>query len=120
MPRCIFCKIVDREVPASIIFEDDEVIAFDDSNPKAPVHVLIIPKVHIETVNNIQAIHHELVGKMFSVASLIAKQLNIAEDGYRLLMNCNKHGGQEVYHIHLHLLGGKQLAWNPAGLKEPG
>ena len=113
MPDCIFCKIINKQIPANIIYEDKDIIAFDDINPKAPVHKLIIPKLHIETVNHIETQHQNLLGKIFTTAANIAKQLNIADDGYRLLMNCNKHGGQEVYHIHLHMIGGKQLTWNP-------
>lgn len=113
MSDCIFCKIINKHIPATIIYEDEHVIAFDDISPKAPIHKLIIPKQHIETVNNIEPSHAALVGKLFIVAAKIAKQLTIADDGYRVIMNCNKHGGQEVYHIHLHLIGGKQLSWTP-------
>lgn len=113
MSDCIFCKIIEKQIPSNIIYEDDNTIAFDDINPKAPIHKLIIPKLHIETINHIEPKHQLLIGRLFTAASKIAKQLNIADDGYRVLMNCNKHGGQEVYHIHLHLIGGKQLAWSP-------
>lgn len=113
MSDCIFCKIVNKQIPAKIIYEDEHVIAFDDINPKAPIHKLIIPKQHIETINHIKPEDQELIGRLFTTASVIAKQLDIAESGYRVLMNCNKHGGQEVYHIHLHMIGGKQLSWNP-------
>ena len=109
MSDTIFSKIIKRELPADIVYEDDDVLAFRDINPQAPVHVLVIPKVEIATANDIQPDQAELIGKMFLAAQKIAGDEGIAEDGYRLAMNCNKHGCQEVFHIHLHLLGGKQL-----------
>jgi histidine triad (HIT) family protein len=113
MSDCLFCKIVDQSIPSNIVFEDDNVLAFEDINPKAPVHILIIPKQHISTINDIKSEHDALIGQMYLAAKMIAKEKSIAEDGYRAVMNCNRHGGQEVYHIHLHLLGGKQLTWPP-------
>jgi len=113
MSDCLFCKIVERSIPSNIVFENDHVLAFEDINPKAPVHILIIPKQHIATINDIKSEHGALVGKMYLAANTIAREKSIACDGYRVVMNCNKHGGQEVYHIHLHLLGGKQLTWPP-------
>lgn len=110
----IFKKIIDKEIPAEIIFEDGEVLAFKDINPQAPHHILIIPKIEIPTANDIQSNHDALVGKMVRKAADIAKELGFAEEGYRLVMNCNKDGGQEVYHIHLHLIAGRKLTW-PAG-----
>lgn len=109
MPETIFSKIIKREIPANIVYEDEEVLAFRDINPMAPTHVLIIPKVEIATVNDIQPDQAELIGKLVLVAKLIAQQEGIAEDGYRLVINCNQHGCQEVFHLHLHLIGGKQL-----------
>ncbi|MCP4487041.1 MAG: histidine triad nucleotide-binding protein [Gammaproteobacteria bacterium] len=109
MSETIFSKIIKREIPADIVFENDEVLAFRDINPKAPVHVLIIPKTEIATVNDIQPEQAELVGKLLLAAQHIAKQEGIAEDGYRLMINCNQHGCQEVFHLHLHLIGGRQL-----------
>jgi len=109
MPETIFSKIVNREIPADIVYEDDEIMAFRDISPKAPVHVLIIPKIEIATVNDIQPEQAELVGKMFLAAQKIANQEGIAEDGYRLVINCNRHGCQVVFHLHMHLIGGKQL-----------
>jgi histidine triad (HIT) family protein len=109
--ECIFCKIIKKEINANILYEDDEIIAFDDVNPKAPVHILIIPKKHIATLNDIHQDDTLLAGKLMKKASDIASDLNIAEAGYRVVMNCNKEGGQEIYHIHLHLLGGKLLTW---------
>jgi histidine triad (HIT) family protein len=109
----LFLKIIAREIPADIVYETDEVFAFRDINPQAPLHVLIIPKVHIATMNDLDASHHELVGKLFEAAKKIAQSEGVAEDGYRVVMNCNAAGGQAVYHIHLHLLGGRQMGWPP-------
>lgn len=109
MPETIFSKIVNHEIPADIVYEDDEIMAFRDISPKAPVHVLIIPKIEIATVNDILPEQAELVGKMFLAAQKIARQEGIAEDGYRLVINCNRHGCQVVFHLHMHLIGGKQL-----------
>ena len=113
MSETLFEKIVAREIPADIVYEDDELLAFRDIEPQAPVHVLIIPKHRIATLNDLEANHAELVGKMVLVAGKIAKDEGIAEDGYRLNLNCNEQGGQSVYHIHLHLLGGRQMKWPP-------
>ena len=105
----LFLKIIDREIPADIVYETDELLAFRDIAPKAPTHILIIPKVHIRTVNDIEPQHSELIGKMVLAAAELADQEGIAEDGYRLVVNCNRAGGQLVFHLHLHLLGGRQL-----------
>lgn len=110
----IFTKIINREINASIVFEDDEVLAFNDVNPQAPVHVLIIPKKEIATLNDLTAADAQVVGKLHLVAAQIAREKGIAEEGYRVVMNCNEQGGQSVYHIHLHLMGGRQMSW-PAG-----
>lgn len=110
---CIFCKIINGEIPAEIIYEDKQVIAFDDLYPKAPVHKLIIPRKHIATINDIEETDKELIGHMFYVAKELATKFDIAESGYRTLMNCNAGGGQEVFHLHLHLLGGRQMSWPP-------
>ncbi len=109
MSETIFSKIIRYEIPADVVYEDDEIMAFRDINPQAPVHVLIIPKIEIATVNDIQPEHAELIGKMVLTAQKIAIQEGIAEDGYRLVINCNKHGCQVVFHMHMHLIGGKQL-----------
>lgn len=106
---CLFCKIIKREIPATIRYEDDDMIAFDDINPKAPYHFLIVPKKHICTLNDLSEQDVPLVGKLIKKASELAKDLGIAESGYRTLFNCNKDGGQVVFHIHLHVLGGKRL-----------
>ncbi|ROR11392.1 purine nucleoside phosphoramidase [Erwinia sp. JUb26] len=105
----IFSKIIRREIPSDILFQDELVTAFRDISPQAPSHILIVPNVLIPTANDVQAEHEAALGRMITVAAKIAKQEGIAEDGYRLIINCNKHGGQEVYHIHLHLVGGRPL-----------
>lgn len=110
---CIFCKIAAGEVPAGIEYQDDDVIAFRDLNPQAPHHILIIPKTHYSTLNDVPSQDSAVLGKLVSVATAIAKKLSLAEDGYRLTMNCNSAGGQSVYHIHLHLLAGRQMSWPP-------
>ena len=113
MSDCLFCKIRDREIPADIIFENDDVLAFNDVNPQAPVHLLIIPKKHISTVNDIIDDDHLLMGKLFSAAKLIASQRGVSDDGYRLVVNCNEKAGQTVFHIHMHLLADRALTWPP-------
>lgn len=105
----IFSKIIRREIPSDILFQDELVTAFRDISPQAPSHILIVPNVLIPTANDVKAEHEAALGRMITVASKIAKQEGIAEDGYRLIINCNQHGGQEVYHIHLHLVGGRPL-----------
>ncbi len=106
---CVFCKIVNGEIPAKVVYEDDTVMAFYDINPQAPVHILIIPKEHIPTLNDLEQKHKELVGYIFLVAKKIAQDMGFAEKGYRVLVNCNSDGGQEVYHLHFHLFAGKPL-----------
>lgn len=110
---CLFCKIINKEIPAQIIYEDDQVIAFNDISPQAPTHALIIPRKHISTLNDIESNDSALVGHMVKSAAQIAKQMGFAENGYRTVFNCNQDGGQTVYHIHLHLLGGKAMGWPP-------
>ena len=105
----LFLKIIEREIPADIVYETDDLLAFRDIAPKAPTHIRIIPKTHIRTVNDIEPEHAELVGKMFLVAAELADQEGIAQDGYRLVVNCNRNGGQVVFHLHMHLLGGEKL-----------
>lgn len=113
MSDTIFGKIVRREVPADIVYEDDHVLAFRDLNPQAPVHVLFIPKAEIATLNDLTPEHAELVGRLVLAAASYAKKEGFAERGYRTVLNCNRDGGQSVYHIHLHLLAGRQMAWPP-------
>lgn len=109
----IFDKIINREIPADIIYEDEHVLAFKDINPQAPIHFLVIPKRQIATANDINEDNAELVGRLYVAAAKIAKEQNFDEQGYRCVMNCNEHGGQTVYHIHLHVLAGKALGWPP-------
>ena len=109
MSDTIFAKIIERQLPADIVYEDDDIIAFRDINPQAPVHVLIVPKTPIATVNDIEPGQAELIGNMVLVAQKIALDEGIADDGYRLVINCNRHGGQVVFHLHMHLMGGQQL-----------
>jgi len=106
---CLFCKIANKEIPAKIIYEDDLVISFRDINPQAPTHVLTVPKKHITTPNDAEAEDQFLLGHMMLTGTKLAAELGIDESGYRLIMNCNKEGGQTVFHIHLHLMGGRQL-----------
>ena len=113
MSDTIFTKIINKEIPADILYEDDDVIAFRDVNPQAPVHFLVIPKQPIATVNDIQPDQAELVGKMVLTAAKVAAEEGIAEDGYRLVMNTNEQGGQVVFHIHLHVMGGRRMTWPP-------
>lgn len=108
-PSCIFCKIAARQLPGDIVFEDDEMIAFNDIGPQAPVHVLIIPKRHVSTVNELTDEDAALIGRLTLRARAIAAARGVAESGFRLILNCNAEGGQTVYHVHLHLLGGRPL-----------
>lgn len=113
MSDTIFTKIINREIPADIIYEDEFVLAFNDINPQAPVHFLVIPKKPIATINDITEEDEALVGKLYRAAASIASEVGFAEDGYRAVMNCNQYGGQTVYHIHLHVLAGKPMGWPP-------
>lgn len=110
---CLFCKIAAGDIPADKVFEDDDVVAFRDINPAAPTHILIIPKKHIATINDATAEDQSLLGKMMLVAKDIAAQEGVDDQGFRLTLNTNSHGGQSVYHIHLHLLAGRQMQWPP-------
>ena len=113
MSDCLFCKMVAGEIQPDVVFEDDEVLAFRDVNPQAPVHVLVIPKSHIATTNDLDADNAHLLGRLYLAAKKIAADEGIAESGYRTVMNCNAGAGQSVYHIHLHLLGGRAMGWPP-------
>ena len=113
MEKTIFQKIIDREIKADIIFENGNIIAFNDVNPVAPIHILIVPKKLIESINSIMEEDSKLIGEMFLVAKELAKKLKINESGYRTVFNTNNDGGQTVYHIHLHLIGGRKLDWPP-------
>ncbi|MFT2109665.1 histidine triad nucleotide-binding protein [Marinomonas sp. 2405UD68-3] len=110
---CLFCKLVAKEIPATILFEDEDVIAFEDIMPQAPVHFLVIPKKHISTLNDIKDTDSAIIGKLPIIASKIAKEKKVDQSGYRVVMNCNEDGGQTVYHIHMHVLAGKQMTWPP-------
>lgn len=110
---CLFCKIIAGEIPSSKVYEDDLVYAFNDISPAAPTHVLIIPKNHISSANELNEENAAIVSHIFLVAGKIAKQLGIAENGYRIVNNCGKDGGQTVGHLHFHLLGGRNLGWPP-------
>ena len=110
---CLFCKIIKREIPAAIVFEDDQMIAFNDINPQAPTHVLIVPKRHIETLTDLTEGDDELVGTLVRRAAAIATERGFAASGYRTVFNTNRDAGQTVFHIHLHLLGGRSMTWPP-------
>ncbi len=110
----IFSKIIKREIPADIVYETDDVLAFRDINPQAPVHILIIPKIEIPKITDLDGEKHaQLLGKLFDAANKLAKEMNIDKDGFRLVFNCGDNGGQEVYHLHMHLLGGRKMTWPP-------
>lgn len=111
--ECIFCKIAAGEIPAKIIYQDEKIMAFDDLFPKAPQHKLIIPRKHLATLNDMEMEDKDLLGHMMFVAKQLAHEVGIAESGYRVLVNCNGDGGQEIFHLHLHLLGGRSLRWPP-------
>jgi histidine triad (HIT) family protein len=113
MSDCIFCKLVSGEIQPDVVLETDEVLAFRDMDPQAPTHVLVIPKRHISTLNDLGPDDAELVGKLYLVAQQVAADEGLSESGYRTVMNCNRDGGQTVFHIHLHLLGGRPMSWPP-------
>jgi len=110
---CLFCRIASGEIPASIVYQDERVVAFRDINPQAPVHVLLIPRRHIGTLNDLSPDDDGIVGEMVRRAAAIAGELGLSERGYRTVFNCNADAGQTVFHIHLHLLGGRKMAWPP-------
>jgi len=112
MTDCLFCKMVAGEIKPDVVYEDEQVLAFRDNNPKAPTHILVIPKQHVATLNDLQ--DAKLAGYLLQIVAQIAATEGIAEAGYRTVINCNNEGGQEVYHLHLHLLGGRPMTW-PAG-----
>jgi histidine triad (HIT) family protein len=113
MTECLFCKIVSRTIPAVLIYEDDMVIAFDDINPQAPAHTLVIPRKHLASMAELRDSDVELLGRLMSAGNTIARQKGIADSGYRFVVNTGAHGGQTVFHIHLHVLGGRHMAWPP-------
>jgi len=113
MTECLFCKVRDGEIPADMVYENDAVIAFRDVNPQAPTHILIVPKKHIATVNDLDEADAPVTGEMYLAAKRIATSEGIDEDGYRLVVNCNSCAGQTVFHIHMHMLGGRAMTWPP-------
>lgn len=110
---CLFCKIIAGEIPATKVFEDEHLVAFNDINPQAPMHVLVVPRAHVATLNDLQASNDALVGEMVRRAAAIAGERGYAGRGYRTVFNCNAEAGQTVFHIHLHVLGGRPLGWPP-------
>lgn len=108
---CIFCQIAERKLPAKIVYEDDQVFAFNDINPQAPVHLLVCPKKHISTLNDVTANDHPTLGRLFETAANLAKQFGVHERGYRTVFNVNREAGQTVFHLHLHVIGGRILGW---------
>ncbi len=110
---CLFCKIAAGDIPANIVHHDEDVVAFEDINPQAPHHVVIIPRRHIATLNDLDDRHEAVFGKLATTASKLAAERGFAADGYRLVVNCNSAGGQTVFHLHMHLLGGRSLTWPP-------
>ncbi|MBI4650866.1 histidine triad nucleotide-binding protein [Candidatus Desantisbacteria bacterium] len=113
MENCIFCKIVKREIPGKIVYEDNEIIAIEDINPQAKIHILIIPKKHISTILDITEDDSSLIFKIHKIINKLAKDTGCSENGFRVVLNCNKDGGQAVYHIHYHLIGGRKMDWPP-------
>ena len=110
---CLFCKIVNKEVPAKILFEDDDVLAFHDINPGAPTHLLVIPKRHVASLNEVGAGEVELLGKVVAAGRRVAEETGIAEKGYRVVINTGPNAGQTVFHVHMHVIGGRALSWPP-------
>jgi len=110
---CLFCRIASGEMDTDFVYEDEQLIVFKDINPQAPVHLLIVPKKHISDLNNLQSADNDLIGHVYQIAKKMAAEHDIAESGYRLVSNCGEQGGQTVYHIHFHLLGGRELQWPP-------
>ncbi|HRF63598.1 MAG TPA: histidine triad nucleotide-binding protein [Candidatus Competibacter sp.] len=113
MTDCIFCKIAAGEIPATKVYDDGEVLAFRDINPEAPVHLLVIPRRHIATLNDLTEADAALIGRLYLAAKQVATELGVAENGYRTVINCNRDAGQIVFHVHMHLLAGRELGWPP-------
>ena len=113
MTDCLFCKIINRQIPAQLVFEDDRMVAIQDINPQAPLHLLIIPKTHIATLNDLDSAHDALIGEMARRAAALARERGFADRGFRTVFNTNREAGQTVFHIHLHLLAGRGLEWPP-------
>ena len=113
MSDCLFCKIVEKKIPAKIVYEDDHAVAFDDINPQSPVHTLVIPRLHVASIQACSQEDQGLLGHLFLVCTKIAKQKGLAESGYRVVANTGRDGGQTVFHLHLHVMGGRHMAWPP-------
>jgi histidine triad (HIT) family protein len=113
MTQCLFCRIIRKEIPGRIVHENDSVIAFEDINPQAPVHFLVVPKKHIDSVSHLSKADQELMGSLFLIINDLAKMSRLAKDGFRTVINTGPSGGQTVYHLHVHLLGGRQMTWPP-------
>ena len=113
MSDCLFCRMVNGELKPDVIYEDEDILAFRDINPQAPIHILVIPKTHIATLNDLEAEHADLIGNLFLTAKKIAKEGGFSESGYRTLINCNRQAGQTVFHVHLHILAGRSMHWPP-------
>lgn len=113
MSECLFCRIAAGEIPAKIVFDDEKVVAFEDIKPQAPIHIIIIPRKHIPTVLDLGEDDRELVGHMHIIANQIAAEKSLTQDGFRLVTNCRKSAGQEIFHLHIHMLGGRDFGWPP-------
>jgi len=113
MPDCLFCKIAEGTIPARLVHQDKDTVAFEDINPQAPFHVLVVPRRHVATLNDLTRDDDQVMGKLFRVAATLAKEKGCAESGYRVLLNTNAEGGQVVFHVHMHVMGGRQMAWPP-------
>lgn len=113
MADCLFCKIRDGQIPAKVVYRDEQCLAFEDINPQAPMHVLVIPLRHVPTINDISVEDREITGHLFTAAAKIARERGYADSGYRTVMNCNRNAGQTVFHLHLHVLGGREFSWPP-------
>jgi histidine triad (HIT) family protein len=113
MSTCLFCRIIAGEIPASKVYEDDRIVAFNDINPQAPMHVLIVPRLHVATLNDLTADHDDLIGAMVRSAAAIAEARGFAAKGFRTVFNCNAEAGQTVFHVHLHVIGGRPMGWPP-------
>lgn len=112
-PACIFCRIISKEIPSRIFFEDEQIMAIEDTNPQAPVHLLVIPKKHIPTLQDVADEEKDLIGALFLAINRMARGKGLSEKGYRVVINCGPDGGQTVYHLHLHLVGGRHMKWPP-------
>jgi histidine triad (HIT) family protein len=113
MTQCLFCRIIKREIPGRIVYEDDSVLAFEDINPQAPTHILVVPKKHIDSLSNLSTADKEMMGSLFLTVIQLVKTNNLSQQGFRTVINTGPNGGQTVYHLHIHLLGGRQMTWPP-------